>query len=63
MVKILHCIDFDQDYSKQSMWEIVTTDKNLFLYFKIKDWSLDKYMWKFNTRKEVYKEIGSTPGK
>ena len=63
LVKMLHQIYFDQDGSKQSMWEIVTPDKKLYLYFQKKDWSLDKYTREFNARKEVCKEIGSTPGK
>jgi len=45
------------------MREIVTADKKLFLCFQKKDWSLDKYMREFMMRKEVCKEIGSTPGK
>ena len=40
------------------MREIVTTDKQLYLCFQKKDWSLGEYTRDFKARKEVCEEIG-----
>ena len=63
MIKLLHRVYFDTDGSKQSMREMVLTDKKLYLCFQKKEWSLDEYTREFLARREVCEEIGSTPGK
>ena len=63
MVKLLHRVYFDTDGFKQSMSEMVLVDKELFLCFQKKEWSLDKYIRELITREETCEEIRSTPGK
>ena len=43
LIKLLHKVYFDTDGSKQSMQEIVTAHKKLYLGCQRKDWSLDEY--------------------
>ena len=59
LIKLLHKVHFDIDESKQSIQEIVTAHKKLFLCFQKKDWSLDKYIREFTVRqeKEVHQDL------
>ena len=62
LVKLLHSIHFEQDGSKQSMLEIVTATKKLFLCYQRESWDLDYYTREFNARAQVCKEAGGEAG-
>ena len=62
LIKLLHKVYFNTDVSKQSIQEIVTAHKKLFLCFQKKDWSLDEYTREFTARHKVCKQLGFSPG-
>ena len=62
LIKLLHKVYFDTDESKQSIQEIITAHKKLYLWFQKKDWSLDEWTREFTARQEVWEQLGFSPG-
>ena len=62
LVKLLHSVHFEQDGSKQSMLEIVSAKKKLYLCFQRENWDLEYYTREFNARARVCKESGGEEG-
>ncbi len=62
LIKLVHAVIFEQDGSRHSIVEYVSTIKKLFLLFQKKEKSMANYTKAFKALKDMADKAGVTPG-